>query len=67
MIQRFPFRAFAAALIAAGGGRRADGAEVVAPASWPDAPKACIGKAHSLSARFTHYRLQSFGNLCDMN
>jgi len=39
MIQRFPFRAFAAALIAAGGGRRADGAEVVGPASGPDAPK----------------------------
>ena len=29
--------------------------------------KACIGKAHSLSLRFTRYRLQSFGNLCDMN
>jgi hypothetical protein len=32
MIRRFPFRVFATALIAAGGGRRADGAEVVAPA-----------------------------------
>jgi hypothetical protein len=39
MIQRFPFRVFAAAMIAAGVGRRADGAEVVAPASGPDAPK----------------------------
>jgi hypothetical protein len=67
MIQRFPFRAFAAALVAAGGGRHADGAEVVAPASWPDAPKSVHWKGHSLPARFTHYRLQSFGNLCDMN
>ena len=65
MIQRFSFRAFAAALIAAG----------VAPTvlKWwlPSRGrmrrKACTGKAHSLSARFTHYRLQSFGNLCDMN
>jgi hypothetical protein len=67
MIQRFPFRVFATALIAAGGGRHAHGAEVVALAPGPDASKSVIGKAHSLSARFTHYRLQSFGNLCDMN
>jgi hypothetical protein len=44
MIQRFPFRVFAAALIAAGVGRRADGAEVVAPASGPDAPKSVYWK-----------------------
>jgi hypothetical protein len=44
MIQRFPFRVFAAALIAAG----------VAPMAFA-------------SSRFTRYRLESFGNLCDMN
>src|SRR5438128_10345439 len=28
--------------------------------------KACIGKGRSLSLRFTWYRLQFFGNLCDI-
>jgi hypothetical protein len=65
MIQRFPFRAFAAALIAAGGAPMA--LKWWLPPRGRMRRKACIGKTHFLSARFTHYRLQSFGNLCDMN
>jgi len=67
IIQRFPFRIFAAALIAAGGGRRADGAEVVAPASGPDAPKSVHWKGTLLVCALTRYWLQSLGNSCDMN
>jgi hypothetical protein len=42
------------------------GGEVLALARAGCAEKRTIGKAHSLSARFTRYRLQSFGNLCDI-
>jgi hypothetical protein len=65
MIQRFSIPRFCSSVDR--GGRRAHGAEVVAPAQRRMHRKACIGKAHSLSARFTRYRLQFFGNLCDMN
>ncbi len=41
MIQRFPFRVFAAALVEAGGGRHAQEAEVWASAPGPLAPK-CV-------------------------
>jgi hypothetical protein len=60
MIQRFPFRVFVRALIAAGGGRHAHGAEVAASAPGPNAPKSVHWKAHCLSARFAHYQVAIF-------
>jgi len=67
MIQRSPFRVFVTALIAAGGGRHADGAEVAASAPGPNAPKSVIGRHTAYLRASRIIRLQSFGNLCDMN
>jgi hypothetical protein len=43
------------------------GGEVVALARAGWAEKRALETQHSWSARFTRYRLQSFGNSCDMN